>query len=99
MIIAALDVGSNSLHLVVAETDREKPVRVLASAKETVRLGRSAARDSRLSPTAIDRAVRAICKFRETADAHGAQEFIAAATSAVRDAVNRQVFLERAERE
>jgi exopolyphosphatase / guanosine-5'-triphosphate,3'-diphosphate pyrophosphatase len=99
MIIAALDVGSNSLHLVVAETDHEKPYKVLASAKETVRLGRSAARESRLSPTAIERAVTAIKKFRAKADAFGAQEFIAAATSAVRDAVNRQTFIERAERE
>ena len=33
MIIAALDIGSNSIHLVVVETDREKPFRVIASAK------------------------------------------------------------------
>jgi hypothetical protein len=49
MIIAALDIGSNSIHLVVVETDHEKPFRVVASAKEAVRLGRSAARDERLS--------------------------------------------------
>src|SRR5262245_34614348 len=99
MIIAALDVGSNSLHLVIAETDQEKPFRVLASAKETVRLGRSAARDARLSQAAIERAVVAIRKFRASADAYGAQEFIAVATSAVRDATNRQAFIKRVEAE
>jgi exopolyphosphatase/pppGpp-phosphohydrolase len=49
MITAALDIGSNSIHLVVVETDREKPFRIVASAKEAVRLGRSSARDQRLS--------------------------------------------------
>lgn len=95
MIIAALDIGSNSLHLVVVETDQEKPFRVLASAKAMARLGRSAARDRRLSQAAMDRAIAAIRKFRLTAESHGAREFIAAATSAVRDAANRHEFIER----
>jgi exopolyphosphatase/guanosine-5'-triphosphate,3'-diphosphate pyrophosphatase len=95
MKIAALDIGSNSLHLVVVETDKEKPFRVLASGKEMVRLGRSAARDRLLSEAAMERAVVAIRKFRSTAEAHGAREFIAVATSAVRDAANRYEFIER----
>ncbi len=95
MKIAALDIGSNSLHLVVVETDQEKPFSVLASAKEMVRLGRSTARDRRLSQAAMDRAIAAIRKFRSTAAAHGAREFIAVATSAVREAINRHEFIER----
>jgi exopolyphosphatase/guanosine-5'-triphosphate,3'-diphosphate pyrophosphatase len=93
--IAALDIGSNSLHLVVVETDREKPFRVLASGKDMVRLGRSAARDRLLSEAAMDRAIAAIRKFRSTAETHGAREFIAVATSAVRDALNRHEFIDR----
>jgi exopolyphosphatase/guanosine-5'-triphosphate,3'-diphosphate pyrophosphatase len=96
MIIAALDIGSNSIHLVVAETDREKPFRVLASAKEMVRLGRSAARDRRLSADAMERALTTLKKFRQKAEGYGASEILAAATSAVRDAENRQEFLARA---
>jgi exopolyphosphatase / guanosine-5'-triphosphate,3'-diphosphate pyrophosphatase len=95
MKIAALDIGSNSLHLVVVETDKEKPFRVLASGKEMVRLGRSTARDRILSPAAMDRAVAAIHKFRLTAETYGAREFIAVATSAVREAINRNEFIER----
>jgi exopolyphosphatase / guanosine-5'-triphosphate,3'-diphosphate pyrophosphatase len=93
--IAALDIGSNSLHLVVVETDKEKPFRVLASGKEMVRLGRSTARDQVLSQAAMDRAVAAIRKFRSTAETHGARAFIAVATSAVREAANRHDFIER----
>ncbi len=95
MKIAALDIGSNSLHLVVVETDQEKPFRVLASGKEMVRLARSVARDRRLSPAATERAIAAIRKFRKAAEAQGAREFIAVATSAVREADNRQEFLDR----
>ena len=96
MNIAALDVGSNSIHLVVVETDREKPFRVLASAKEVVRLGRSATRDRQLSPAAMDRAIKCLRRFSQTAHEHGAEEMIAVATSAVREAANRDLFLARA---
>src|SRR5262245_37422498 len=99
MIIAALDIGSNSIHLVVVETDQEKPFRVVASAKEVVRLGRSAARDQRLSATAMERAIDCLKRFRRIAESHGAQELIAVATSAVREASNRDQFLARAAEE
>jgi exopolyphosphatase/guanosine-5'-triphosphate,3'-diphosphate pyrophosphatase len=99
MIIAAIDIGSNSIHQVVVETDREKPFRVLASAKEMVRLGRSAARERRLSPAAIARAVEALKKFRANAEAHGAREILTTATSAVREADNRQEFIDQVAQE
>jgi exopolyphosphatase/guanosine-5'-triphosphate,3'-diphosphate pyrophosphatase len=96
MIIAAIDIGSNSIHLVVVETDHEKPFRVVANAKEVVRLGRSAARDQRLSASAMERAIDCLKRFRRVAESHGAQELIAVATSAVREASNRDQFLARA---
>jgi exopolyphosphatase/guanosine-5'-triphosphate,3'-diphosphate pyrophosphatase len=95
MIIAALDIGSNSIHLVVVETDHEKPFRVLARGKEVVRLGRSTARDRKLSSAAMDRAIACIRKFHLRAHTYGAEEFIAVATSAVREATNRYDFLSR----
>jgi exopolyphosphatase/guanosine-5'-triphosphate,3'-diphosphate pyrophosphatase len=99
MIIAALDIGSNSIHLVVVETDHEKPFRVVASAKEAVRLGRSAARDGRLSAAAMDRAIHCLKRFRRVAESHGARELIAVATSAVREAANGDQFITRAAEE
>src|SRR5262244_1497865 len=99
MIIAALDIGSNSIHLVVVETDREKPFRVVSSAKEVVRLGRSATRDERLSGAAMDRAIEGMKRFRRIAESHGARDLIAVATSAVREATNGDQFLARAAEE
>ena len=95
MIIGALDIGSNSIHLVVVETDSERPFRVLARGKEMVRLGRSAARDGKLSNDAMNRAVAAIGRFSRTTRKHGAKELIAVATSATREAENRDEFLRR----
>src|SRR5215467_12876091 len=99
MITAALDIGSNSIHLVVVETDHEKPFRVVASAKEVVRLGRSSARDQRLSAAAMDRAVDCLKRFRRVAESHGARELIVVATSAVREAANGDQFITRAAEE
>jgi exopolyphosphatase/guanosine-5'-triphosphate,3'-diphosphate pyrophosphatase len=95
MILAALDIGSNSIHAVVAETDHEKPFRVIASGKEMVRLGRSVARDRKLSPAAMERAVASIRRFNRMAETYGARETVAVATSAVREATNRDEFLAR----
>ncbi len=99
MILSAIDIGSNSIHQVVVETDREKPFRVLASAKEMVRLGRSAARDRRLSSAAMNRAIEALKKFRANAESHSAREILTTATSAVREADNQQEFIERVAQE
>src|SRR2546423_13860714 len=95
MICAALDIGSNSIHRAVVKTDRENPFRGPARDKEVVRIGRSVARDGKLSAAAIDRAVECIRRFRLRAETYGAKEFIAVATSAVREASNRNEFLTR----
>jgi exopolyphosphatase / guanosine-5'-triphosphate,3'-diphosphate pyrophosphatase len=95
MIIGALDIGSNSIHLVVVETSSDGSFRVLASGKEMVRLGRSVARDRKLSNDAIDRAVETIGRFNKLARELGATEMITAATSATREATNRNTFIKR----
>lgn len=99
MIIAALDIGSNSIHLVVVETQSDKSFHVLTSAKEMVRLGRSVARDRKLSADAMSRAVDAIGRFHKTALEFGAVETIAVATSATREASNRAQFIKRVNEE
>ncbi|MEP7270162.1 MAG: Ppx/GppA phosphatase family protein [Acidobacteriota bacterium] len=95
MIIGALDIGSNSIHLVVVETEGESSFRVIGSGKEMVRLGRSVARDRKLSNDAIARAVEAIGRFNRQARELGATEMITAATSATREATNRDQFIKR----
>ncbi len=93
--LAAIDVGTNSLHLVVARTTEGDRFEVVAREKEMVRLGSGAAEMTRLAPDAIDRAVVALDRFRRIAESHNAP-LRAVATSAVREADNRDAFLDEA---
>jgi exopolyphosphatase/guanosine-5'-triphosphate,3'-diphosphate pyrophosphatase len=96
--IAAVDVGTNSLHLVVARTTDGDRFEVLTREKEMVRLGSGSTDMKELAPEAIDRAVEALGRFRKIADSHGAP-LRAVATSAVREAENRKDLLRRARKE
>jgi len=93
--LAAVDVGTNSLHLVVARITDEDHFEVIEREKEMVRLGTGSGDMKRLSPDAIDRGVAALDRFRQVADISGAA-VRAVATSAVREAENPDEFLRRA---
>ena len=96
--LAAIDIGTNSVHGVVARitaTDGGPRIEVLDREKEVVRLGESAGDMRELSPAAIERAVRALDRFRQVAAVHDAP-ITAVATSAVREADNRDEFIDRA---
>ena len=92
--LAAVDIGTNSVHLVVARVDEHR-IEVLEREKEMVRLGSSAGDMKRLTPAAMARGIEALARFRQVADIHGAT-IRAVATSAVREAENRASFIERA---
>lgn len=93
-VLAAVDIGTNSVHMVVARVGTDGRVEILEREKEMVRLGRSGGDMKELTSDAIDRGVAALQRCRSVADAHGA-DLAAVATSAVREADNRRVFLER----
>lgn len=94
-VIAAIDIGTNSVHLVVAKVTGPHAMEVLAREKEMVRLGSGSGDLKHLEADAIDRGIEALARFREVAEVHGAR-VTAVATSAVREAQNRQEFLARA---
>ena len=94
-VLAAVDIGTNSVHMVVARVGAEGRFEILAKEKEMVRLGRSGGDMKELTSDAIDRGVAALRRCRAVAEAHGA-EMAAVATSAVREADNRREFLDRA---
>jgi exopolyphosphatase/guanosine-5'-triphosphate,3'-diphosphate pyrophosphatase len=95
MLLGAIDVGTNSIHLIVVELDpRFGTSRTILKAREMVRLGGgSALSRGHLSKKAVQRGVAAIAKFAEAARAAGASDVRAVATSAVREAGNRAEFL------
>jgi exopolyphosphatase/guanosine-5'-triphosphate,3'-diphosphate pyrophosphatase len=93
--VAAIDIGTNSIHLVVARPAGNNRFEILARDKEVVRLGSGSGDMKELHPDAIERGVAALGRFRRVADTFGA-EVHAVATSAVREAENRDDFLEAA---
>jgi exopolyphosphatase/guanosine-5'-triphosphate,3'-diphosphate pyrophosphatase len=87
MRIAAIDIGSNSIHMVIARVGRAG-FEIVDRAKEMVGLGRSTLSTGRLSPVAIDVGFRTLEIFKNLAEKHGADPILAVATSAVREAKN-----------
>ena len=92
-LVAALDIGTNSFHLVVA-----KPVpggfEVVTREKEVVRLGHGGGDMKEISDDAMDRGVKCLVRLSQIAESHDA-ELRAVATSAVREAKNRSDFLKQ----
>src|SRR5262245_483578 len=97
--LAAIDVGTNSIHLVVARVvSGGGPFEIVAREKEMVRLGSGGGDMKRLSPDAIERGVATLLRFKQIADISGAP-VRAVATSAVREAENHDEFVRRARHE
>ncbi|GAC1363371.1 MAG: Ppx/GppA phosphatase family protein [Actinomycetota bacterium] len=96
--LAAIDIGTNSVHLVVARVTGPQAMDVVEREREMIRLGSGGGDMKYLDPAAVDRAIVVLARFRAVAEVHGAS-VVAVATSAVREAENRSAFLERARAE
>jgi exopolyphosphatase/guanosine-5'-triphosphate,3'-diphosphate pyrophosphatase len=90
--LAAIDVGTNTIRLTVAEIESDGTYRILDEEREMVRLGEHLDRTGRLSDEAIERALAAIGKMKAIADGFEVRETRAIATSAVREAANGRAF-------
>lgn len=92
-VVAAVDVGSNSIKLTVGWPDGVGGVEELATAAATVRLGTGVAETGRLADDRIAAALAALAGFAEVARAHGATRLVGVATEATRRAANGAAFL------
>jgi len=94
---AAIDIGSNSIKLVVVEAAASDSFAVLTREKETVRLGHETLLKGHLERGAILSATDCIRRFRSIAEARGAEKIVATATAAVREANNSANFINAVE--
>ena len=99
MRIAAVDLGSNSFHLVIADVHPDGSFTPVSGEKEMLRLGDVVSREGMITVEAADAAVATMRRFRLLAEAAGATEILACATSALRTASNGDEVLDRIERE
>jgi len=93
-ILAAIDVGTNSIHMVVVRILPDLPsFSIITRAKDTVRLGDRCPDTGNLTPEAMERATIALRRCQEIAKSLNAEQIVAVATSAVREAPNGRDFL------
>ena len=98
-IVAFMDIGTNSIRLLLVRFNRNLSYSVLSQQKEVVRLGENEFVDRHLRPEAMRRAVLVCKTFTQMARAYGAEEIIAVATSATREASNQAEFRRMLRRE
>lgn len=96
--IAAIDVGTNSIHAIIASVTEKGSLRILSREKDMVRLGDSMSDRKSISDEAMERALKAMKRFSIMANKSEAQ-IRAIGTSALREAENKDVFISLIERQ
>ena len=97
--LAAIDVGTNSIRLVVAEALRDGRYRVLTEEKEAARLGKDQSLTGRLNPAAVERSLEALRRMKQIAVGYQVHELRVIGTCAIREADDGAEFCRRAKQE
>jgi len=92
MRVAAIDCGTNSIRLLIADIDGTN-FREIVREMEIVRLGQGVDKTGQFHPDAIARTLAAVDSFARTIAAKGVEKIRFCATSATRDATNRDLFI------
>lgn len=93
MRIAAIDIGTNSIHMIVVKVRPDLSFEVIDREKDMVRLGAGGLDGRALTPTAMASALQTLAKFKRLAESNKVDEIIATATSATREAENGGDFI------
>ena len=99
MNIASIDIGTNSVHMIVVRVRSDLSFEVIDREKSMVRLGAGGLDGRSLTAEAMSAALQALSTFKRLADSHRVDEVLAVATSATREARNGGEFLARVEKE
>ncbi len=96
MKLAAVDIGSNSIHLIIVEVFPDGNYRVIDKAKDMVGLAKQTLATGYLSDKEMNKGIACLRRLRRLCESHKVDVAHAVATSAVRSAVNGERFVERA---
>lgn len=99
MRIAAIDIGTNSIHMIVVQVRPDLSFEVIDREKDMVRLGAGGLDGRNLTDTAMAAALQTLSKFRRLAESHKVDEIVASATSATREAENGGDFMAEVDRQ
>ena len=93
MKLAAIDIGTNSIHMIVVEATSKSSFKILDREKEMAKLGAGVFASNRISDRAFEIGLKTIVRYVQLADRLGVDKIITAATSAIREAHNGEDFL------
>ena len=96
---AGIDIGTLTCRLLIADFASGHPLTELRSDRRILRLGEGVDQTKRLSSAAMDRVIHCLQEWRNVIDGYHVEATAVVATSAVRDAANRDDFLKRVKRE
>lgn len=96
--LAAIDLGTNSFHLIIVKVKEDGSFESLGKEKESVRLGSGAGQTDVITPDAMQRGLDCLHRFKKLASVQNAQ-IRAVATSAIREAKNKNEFIHKVESE
>ena len=91
--VGVIDIGSNSMRLVLIEIGKKNYFRIIDEVKETVRLGMDMTIDGRLNPIRMEKAIGTLLSFKSLCEGLGECNIFPVATEAVRRASNQKEFL------
>jgi exopolyphosphatase / guanosine-5'-triphosphate,3'-diphosphate pyrophosphatase len=99
MRIAAIDIGTNSIHMIVVQVRPDLSFEVVDREKDMVRLGAGGLDGRSLTPSAVTAALQTLAKFKRIAESQRVDEIVATATSATREADNGGDFIAEVDRQ
>jgi len=93
--VAVIDVGSNAIRMVIGQINADGSIEHLEDLQRAVPLGQDSFSEGRISPRTINLAIEVLRGFHQILEPYGVQNLRAVATSAVREAANADLFVER----
>ncbi len=99
MRLAVIDIGTLTCRLLVAEHSPEGLIHTIDTRRKILRLGEGVDRTKQLKSAAMSRVIETMLEWKTVIGSHGVERYAAVATSAVRDAGNREEFVERVQRD
>lgn len=98
MKIAAIDLGTNTFHLIIAE-QTESEMKIIYKTNKPIKLGEDITKENKIIPTAFERGINCLKEFKATLDQYGVTKIRAVATSGVRSASNGKDFIDTVKEE
>jgi exopolyphosphatase/guanosine-5'-triphosphate,3'-diphosphate pyrophosphatase len=93
--LAGIDIGTLTCRLLIADLSADNRLNELCSERRILRLGEGVDQSKRLKPVAVDRVIQCLKEWRAIIERYRVDAQVAVATSAVRDAADKQEFLNR----